>query len=924
MTKVTKKTEGLAGGNPALNRRGFIRKTAAAAAGVAALPLLPRATWAAGGGPQMAIVLDAADPITKQPTARWAAEQLRDALAAKGITAQIYDALEQASAGRECVFATGRTADAVKQVFDAGGNPVPNTPDALGLARGRINRRAVTLACGADARGLSYALLELADRVSLGADPAAVLRSVPTMVERPANRIRSVMRLFVSDVEDKPWYNDRAFWTDYLSMLAAQRFNRINLSMGLAYDFTTDILDCYFHFTYPFLVTVPGYNVRAVPLPDEERDSNLKMLQFISSEAARRGLQFYLGVWTHAYRWTNSPRANYTIEGLTDEQQGPYSRDAMRTLLEACPAITGVTLRTHGESGVPEGSREIWNMVFDGVAKCGRPVGIDLHAKGLDQETIDSAMATGQAVTVAPKFWAEHMGLPYMQAAIRTLELPPKTADGGFFGRSTGSRSFTRYGYADFMREGRKYSVLQRVWPGTQRMLLWGDPETASAYGRAAGFCGGDGLEIFDPLAFKGRKGSGWDTKGGRDGYLDTSLSTGGSGWQKYLYTYRLWGRLAYNPDAKPETWQRYLNKNLGAAAAPAEAALASSSRILPTITVAHCPSAANNNYWPEMYTDMIVAETTRANVYSAYSDTPSPKRFGTVSTLDPELFSGVDEFAEELLSGSQSRKYSPAEVARWLQDFSETSAKHLAVAEAKMSGPKNAEFERWRVDVKIQNGTGLFFAWKFRAGVLYALYQRSGHRTALEQALSAYRLARAAWADLAKTATGVYVPDVTYGVTKVSRGHWADRLPAIDADIEDMAQKLDQPPPPTPVEAKVVAAAMATVLSPPARLSVRVDHASPPAFKRGQAVKIEVAAKGKLNSMLLHYRRVNQVEPWQTLVMQGKSGRWTSTVPAAYTDSDFPLQYYFEVRNDRGEAALHPGLGVKLMCQPCFVVRQA
>jgi len=85
--------------------------------------------------------------------------------------------------------------------------------------------------------------------------------------ERPANAIRSIARTFVSDVEDKSWFQDRAFWSRYLTMLAAQRFNRFHLMLGIGYDFTTGITDCYFHFAYPFLLAVPGYNVRAVPLP---------------------------------------------------------------------------------------------------------------------------------------------------------------------------------------------------------------------------------------------------------------------------------------------------------------------------------------------------------------------------------------------------------------------------------------------------------------------------------------------------------------------------------------------------------------------------------------------------------------------------------------------------------------------------------
>ena len=44
-----------------------------------------------------------------------------------------------------------------------------------------------------------------------------------------------------------------------------------------------------------------------------------------------------------------------TVEGLNAENHGPYCRDALKQLLRACPAITGVTFRIHGESGVPEG-----------------------------------------------------------------------------------------------------------------------------------------------------------------------------------------------------------------------------------------------------------------------------------------------------------------------------------------------------------------------------------------------------------------------------------------------------------------------------------------------------------------------------------------------------------------------------------------
>src|SRR5207245_6468331 len=222
---------------------------------------------------------------------------------------------------------------------------------------------------------------------------------------------------------------------------------------GLGYDFARQLRDAYFYFPYPCFVSVPGYDVRAVGLGSAARDRNLETLRFVSEEAARRGLHFQLGLWTHAFQWTDSPYVNYTVAGLTPETHAAYCRDALLVLLEACPAISGLTIRTHGESGVPEGDPgryEFWKTVFGAAARAGRPIEIDLHAKGVDQRMIDLALATGLPVRVSPKFWAEHMGLPYLQSSIRELELP-KAEPGrdSLMALSTGTRNHMRYSYGD-------------------------------------------------------------------------------------------------------------------------------------------------------------------------------------------------------------------------------------------------------------------------------------------------------------------------------------------------------------------------------------------------------------------------------------------------------------------------------------------
>jgi len=866
----------------------------------------------AQSGPRVVIVQNGWDTVASAGSARRAAEELRAAVEAGGVRAVIVEKPGDQQPGDLFVLAAGPTPEALRAVSSARLS-LSETPESLAI----VPMQEGVLTCGRDVRGLVYGLLELADRVRHAENPLAALKGVEPIAERPANRIRSVARCFTSEVEDKPWYSDRAMWPAYLKMLASQRFNRFSLTFGIGYDFVREVSECYFHFAYPFLASVPGYSVRASGLPDEERDANLAMLRFLSNEAAAIGLEFQLGLWTHAYDWSANPNVNYTITGLTPERHAAYCRDALQNVLEACPAITGVTFRIHGESGVAEGSYDFWRTVFDGIVRCGRRVAIDMHAKGMDFPMIEVALATGMPVTVSPKYWAEHMGLPYHQAAIRELEMPREAK--GFFALSSGTRRFLRYGYGDLLREDRRYGILHRIWPGTQRVLLWGDPAIAASYGRESSFCGSDGLELLEPLSFKGRKGSG--LPGGRCAYADRSLNPRYD-WEKYEYTYRLWGRLLYNPDSPPETWRRYLVVRYGRAAQAVENALASASRILPLVTTAHGPSGANNNYWPEMYTNMPIVDESRRH---PYGDTSSPKRFGAVSPFDPELFSSVDEYAAELLS-HPSGKYSPAQAAAWLEDAAVTAARSLAEARRAVESPAGSQFRRLAVDVELLAGLGRFFAWKLRSAVLYALYERSGERKALEEAVKAYRGARTAWAGLAEKADGIYRADVTYGYVPHMRGHWLDRLAAIDADLSDMEERLDRAADGSAREGpERLARAIAAALGRPSPMPFACRHEASRSFRPSESLSLTLGVSGRQmpDSVGLRYRRVNQAERWRSEPMTREGHTYSATISSEYTGSAYPLQYYF-ILYHKTEAWIYPGFDPRLCGRPYFVCRQA
>ena len=277
-------------------------------------------------------------------------------------------------------------------------------------------------------------------------------------------------------------------------------------------------------------------------------------------------------------------------------------------------------------------------------------------------------------------------------------------------------------------------------------------------------------MEIFEPLAFKGREGSG--VPGGRNAYADLSLEPEGGDWRKFEYTYRVLGRSLYSPHVSSETWDRYLRRDFGAGAEHVYVALSEAGRLLPTVTQAYLPSAANQWYWPELYTHMQIVPGNPAPYY----DSPEPLSFGTADPMDPQLFTTAAEHARELLTGKSSGKYTQLEVAVWLEASATRSGEALDAARKLVPSATSPAFRRVEEDVLIQNSLGLFFAAKFRAGLFYEICQQTGDVAAGQMALAQLTKARDIWASMAERAKTVYRPNIAYGDKYDRRGHWTDR----------------------------------------------------------------------------------------------------------------------------------------------------
>ena len=109
------------------------------------------------------------------------------------------------------------------------------------------------------------------------------------------------------------------------------------------------------------------------------------------------------------------------------------------------------------------------------------------YTQNLD-EIINDALNLGLKATVSTKYWMEQMGMPFHPTHI-----------------NKGNQKDRRHGYADLLHYPQRYRIRWQLWSGgTTRLLLWGDPLTAAAYSRAFNFCGSEGVEICEPLSFKG------------------------------------------------------------------------------------------------------------------------------------------------------------------------------------------------------------------------------------------------------------------------------------------------------------------------------------------------------------------------------------------------------------------------------------
>ncbi len=827
--------------------------------------------------PAVSIVSD----MTLGQPVRHGLDKVKEALRNKNLAFEEVASLKKATG--KTILAVGlATNDGVAtSILKSNKHPVPAGAEALVLWKTTQAGKPVWVLNGSDDTGLMYGLLDLADRISWSKNAAAPFAEVEEVAEQPTVAERAISVYTMNRAYWESRFYDEAYWAKYLDQLAQNRFNSLVVIFG--YENGGFLAPA-----YPYFFNVEKYpDVRMVGIKAEEQQRNLRALNRLIEMAHERGIQFTVGIWDHIYRGgvqgggvpgtKNAPDQPVPglVWGVTADNLTDYTKVALKRFLELVPNLDAIQFRMHNESGLKEGEQgSFWADVFAMMRKTAPNLRLDLRAKELPEEVIQSAIDAGINFRIATKYWMEQMGMPYHP----TLVNPDKSP--------------IRHSYAYLLRYPKKYRVHWRLWNGgTSRILLWGNPEYTRRFVKSTELYGGDSYEVNEPLATKmeaqPHDEAPFELLTPAYRYYDYEF-------ERYWHFFQVFGRLGYNPEADPAIWHREFERRFGPkAGAIVEQALHEASWILPRIITSSYPYSMfpTTRGWAEK---------------ERLGDLPD---FAKAALSDEAQFANFDDEAKMMLEGGETARVLPSANSLWFRHTSESLDRLIARAEAAIGEEKNKEFISTITDLKILSKLALYHARRIPAAVDYRIFERTGNPAALEAAIHGETAAIEAWRALAAAAGDVYAPDLKMGVKGSGLdGHWTDELRDLEAGLAGLIQKRKVLP-----EATTAKVPLLGEVPPSARPKANFRIAHQPIVKASAgepiSVKIEVSSPAGIKWVKLRYRGVNQELAYETLPLQpsGDKGTYTVRVAAAQIDPKWDFMYYFEIMDKHGKGTIYP-----------------
>jgi len=735
---------------------------------------------------------------------------------------------------------------------------------------------------GSDDTGIMYALLEVARQLRLG----TLLKDIKDITESPDLRDRAISIYTMNRAYWESRFYDERYWARYLDMMAENRYNSLVVIFG--YENGGFLAPC-----YPYFFNVDGFpDVRMVGLSEQDQQRNLAAIRRLIKMAHARGILLTAGIWDHIYRGgvqgggipgNEKPPDHPTpglVWGITADNLTAYTRTALTQFIQKIP-VDAIQFRMHGESGLKKDEEEaFWSDVFAMIKQTKPELRIDMRAKELPRNVIESAIRSGIKFRIDTKVWMEQMGLPYHPTRIN-----PEI-------------SYIRHSYGDLLRYPKEYTMQWRLWTGgTSRILLWGDPEYARRMVGSAHLYDGDGLDVNEPLATKmeaqPHDAKPFDLLQPQRRYYDYEF-------ERYCHFFQTFGRIAYNPHTLSAVWDKEFEQRFGRTNGPlVEAALHRASGILPRIIASCYPY----DHFP----------TTRGWAEKqCLGDLPA---YAKGESSDLCQFATFDEEARLLIDGGSTAKILPSANSQWF----EKAAADVFSLVGRVHREPGKELASTLTDLRILASLALYHARRIPAAVWYRLYEHTHDLTALDSAIGNETNAIAAWRQIVTAAGDYYASDIQMGVRSAGlTGHWKDELVKLEAGLTGLQQQRQN----AEASATTTKAPAAVITKSPAYPRKRAKSFDelfkirllvPDSAAAGQPVtiRLDASATAGLRGLRCCYRAVNQQLDYKTIDMTAGpgAGEYAATIPAEAIDPTYDLQYYIEVTDKKGNGRVYPDL---------------
>ncbi len=819
--------------------------------------------------------------------------KLTNALKSKNIIFEKVDAINEAKGKLIIVTGLSTGLGEAAKMLKKGNQVVPQVSEALSIWKTDWQTKPVWVVSGFDDQGLMYGLLDVATQIGWGTDKKNPMSEVHEITEKPDVTQRAISLYTMNRTYWESRFYDEAYWERYLDLLAQNRFNSMVVIFG--YENGGFLAPC-----YPYFYDTEGFSdVQMVGITPEEQQHNLEALNKLISMAHERGIRFTVGIWDHIYRGgvqgggipgtKNSPDKPVPglVWGVTGDNLIAYTKKALAKFIKLVPNLDAIQFRMHNESGIKnEEQVAFWFDVFKMMKENAPNLQLDLRAKELPEQVVQSALDIGIKFRITTKYWMEQMGMPFHPTQINPEKSP------------------RRHSYADMLRYPQQYKMHWRLWNGgTSRILLWGDPEYVRRFAESTHLYDGDGYEINEPLATKmeaqPHDAQFFELLNPQYRYYDYEF-------ERYWHFFQMFGRIGYNPNTSPELWEKEFELRFGKKTAPyIEKALHQASWILPRIVASVYPYGGfpMTRGW---------AEKQRLGNLPEYA---------LNSGSDIQQFANFDEEAHILVENGETVKILPSINSQWFKQTSESINVLVAEAEKASGKIRSKEFKSTITDLKILSNLALYHSRRIPAAVSYRLFETTKDISALDEAIKYELKAIDAWKQIVISANDVYTNDLMMGVRGADLcGHWKDELISLEKGIAVLEQKRVS----LKTEKEVAKAPLykvATCSDWNDKFNISHQPITSNPVNQPLKVVINVANKSGIKWARLCYRSVNQDQKYLTMTMlpTGEKNVFEAIVSADQINPKWDFMYFFQIMDNDRHGIISPDLNKET---PYYIVK--